>query len=363
MRLLLTLLLVFCPITVAAQSSPEWRRVYTFDESWIDMNTALVTRIDKDVTRLRFRWVFDNPATENGLKYQSRLEVMEFNCPRFEYRMYHLTFLDAAGNIVQIRDAPDEWRRVVSGGMMEKLFVPGCELIKEKTNPPKNTEETAQLERVGQYVFDVWKQLEQTKDFKIVIDRFFAPEYLNGYLHDEQTNWFFNLNRDTANKATPKDLERFYVASMNSGYLGSLYLITQLPSNVSPRGEIIPPDVVRLLNNHPYALKYQTKKGDYAFLADPVDDVERLRSFTDLLERVGSLMRAHVKNVKAEQNANWKEITEDSNLGQPKLRVCAKDCLGLPKGTNIFDVDIPIFHLQVAEIDAKLQIVSATVRN
>ena len=326
------------------------------------MNTSVITRIDKDVTRLRFRWLFDEPELVDGLKYQSQLQVIEFNCLGFEYRSYHLTFLDGAGNIVLIKDSPGEWRHVVSGSMMEKLFVPGCELIKGKPAALKSSEETAQLERVGLYVFDVWKQLEQTKDFKIVIDRFFVPEYLNGYLHDEQTNWFLNLNRDTANKATHKDLQRFYAAVMNAGYLTSLYLISQFPSDPPPVEKVLPPDVLKLLNNHPYTLKYQTQKGAYDFLAETIDDVERLRSYTDLLERISSLMRVHVKTVKAEQSADWKEILEEWKLGQPKLRVCGKDCLGLPKGTKIFDVDIPIFHLQVAEIEGKLKIVSALSR-
>ena len=44
------------------------------------MNTALVTFISKDVTRVRFRWTFDQPQTLSGepeTKYQSVLEVME----------------------------------------------------------------------------------------------------------------------------------------------------------------------------------------------------------------------------------------------------------------------------------------------
>ena len=362
MRFLLPLFFLFCPITLAAQSSPEWRRVYTFDESTIEMNTSVVNRIDKNVARVRFRWLFAKPQMLDGLKYQSQLEVMEFNCVQFEYRSYHLTFLDGAGNIVRIKDSPGKWQGV-SGGMIEKLFVPGCELIKGKTIPDKDAEEAAQLERVGLYVRDVWKQLEQTKDFQIVIDKFFVPDYLNGYLHDEQTNWFVNLNRDTANKATKKDLERFYVAVMNAGYLTSMYLISQFHSGASPLAELAPPDVLELINNHPYTLKYRTQKGDYDFLADTIGDVERLRSYTDLLERISSSMRVHVKTVKAEQSTNWKEILDEWNLGQPKLRVCGKDCLGLPQGTKMFDVDIPLFHLQIAEIEGKLQIVSANARN
>ena len=362
MRFLLPLLFVLCPITLLAQSSPEWHRVYTFDESTIEMNTALVTRIDKDVSRLRFRWTFARPEQLDGLKYQSQLEVMEFNCSRKQYRSYHLTFLDQSGNIVRIQDSPGEWRSLVSGSMMEKLFAPGCELITGKPRAPRSFE-SVQLDKVTLLVYDVERQLEQSRDFKTVIDRFFVPDYLTRYLHDEQTNWFLNLTRDTATKATPKELERFYVAAMNAVYLTSTYLITQFPSGEPPPppfDKALPPDVLKLLDTHPYMLRYQPPKNDYGYLPQTIDDVDQMRSYTDLMDKVGSLMRAHVKTLRAEQNENWKELLQDSNLGQPKARVCRNDCLDLPEGTKIFDVDIPVFHLQIAEVGGQLKVVSAT---
>src|SRR3954468_11261609 len=103
MRFLLSLLFIVYPIATMAQSSPEWSRVYTFDESTIEMNTSLITRVDKDVSRLRFRWTFDKPEVVDDLKYQSQLEVMEFNCSANKYRTYHLTYLDQAGNILRIQ--------------------------------------------------------------------------------------------------------------------------------------------------------------------------------------------------------------------------------------------------------------------
>lgn len=361
MRFVVPFLFVFYPIAIFAQSSPEWSRVYTFDESTIEINTSLITRIDKDVTRLRFRWMFDKPERADGLTYQSQLEVMEFNCSVNKYRSYHLTLLDKAGNIVRIQDSPSEWRAVISGSMMEKLFVPGCELIKEKTTVKSRSEESAQLKIVAQYAYDFAQQLQDTKDFKVVINRFFVADYVNNYVNDQQTNWFINLNRDTVTKATSKDLERYYVALMNTDYLTGVFVISQLSSDLGAVEKMVP-DVVQLLNQHPYAVQYQTKKDDYDFLAEPIGDVDRLRSYTDLLEKISSLMRAHVKTVKAEQTASWKEMFDEWNLFQPKPRVCSTSCLGLAKGTKIFDVDVPLFHLQIAEISGQLKIISATTR-
>ena len=361
MRFVLLLLFAFYPITLIAQTSPEWSRVYTFDESTIDINTALITRIDKDVTRFRFRWTFDKPELSDGLTYQSQLEVVEFNCSKNQYRPYHLTLLDTAGNIVRIQDTPGKWRTLVSGSMMEKLFVPACELIKPKT-PESRSAESLQLERAANFAHDFAQQLQQTKDFKPLIERFFVAEYLDGYLHDEQTNWFPNLSRDAASKTPHKDLERFYIALMNTDYLISLYFISQFRSDPSSLDKLFPPDVLQLINQHPYTAQYQIQKDQYDFLGETIDNVERLRGYTDLLEKMTSLMRAHVTTIKAEETRNWRATLRRWQLYQPKSRVCATKCLGLPKGTTIFNVDVPVFHLQLAEIGGQLKIVSATNR-
>src|SRR6185436_2456920 len=126
MRLLILLVLIpFSSLSLTAQQLPEWYRVYTFDDSVIEMNTSLVTTISDDVTRVRFRWTFDQPEALSGkpkLTYKSELEVMELNCSLQRYRSYHLTFFDEAGNIIRIQDSPGEWRAVASSSMTEKLF-------------------------------------------------------------------------------------------------------------------------------------------------------------------------------------------------------------------------------------------------
>src|SRR3954464_546263 len=81
----LFLLSVFllCSTSLMAQQLPEWYRVYTLEESKIDMNTSLVTYGGKDIARVRFRWTFDKPEALSGeprLKYKSVLEVIEFKC-------------------------------------------------------------------------------------------------------------------------------------------------------------------------------------------------------------------------------------------------------------------------------------------
>src|ERR1700720_2820558 len=266
--IVLTFVFLLSPTSLTAQQLPEWYRVYTFDESIIEMNTSIVTFISKDITRVRFLWTFDQPEELSGdpqLKYKSRLEVMEFNCSERRYRPYHLTFLDTAGNILRVEEMhpPREWRTVTSGSMMEKLYAPACELIKRITHPPVSDNDAIELEKVAKYAFSFSQRLEQAKDFKPVIEKFFAADYLNGYLHDDDTNWFLNLNPDTAAKASRAELQRFYVALLNSGYLSCVYLISQYPyaaDGMIPEEKLIPADILELIDNHPYTARYKGKK-------------------------------------------------------------------------------------------------------
>jgi len=362
--------IVFClyPLTLTAQSLPEWQRVYTFDESTIEMNTSLVTLISKDVARVRFRWTFNQPRLLDGLpkqQYQSQLEVMEFNCSRSQYRPYHRTFYDSAENIVSIDDWPGKWRTIDSGSMIEKLFVPGCKLIQGKTEVKPRPDKEAQLEKVALFAHDFAQLLEKTKDFKSVVDRFFVANYLEGYLHDRQTNWFLNLDRDTAASLNRQELQRFYVALMNAGYLSSLYLISQLPSDSedpASQEELLPLDVLQLIRNHRYTAQYKSRSVNYDFLGDNINSVRRLRSYTDLMEKLGWLMRSHVKQVGATRSKEWHAMLEEWNLYQPKVRTCTENCFGLPIGTKLFEVNVPVFNLQVAEVGGTLKVVTAISR-
>ena len=338
---------------IVANAQSEWYRVYTFDESTIEMNTSLVTSISKDVSRVRFRWTFNEPQSLTGTpatRFQSQLEVLEFNCKLKSYRPYHLTFFDSTGNIVHIDDSPGEWRGVTSGSMIEKLFVTGCDLIQKKTHPTP-PEEKLRLE-VASFALAFAQDLEKTKDFKPLIDRFFVTNYLTGYLEDQHTNWFMNLDREVASKLSRQELQRFYVALMNAGYLSSLYIISQLASeseDAASAQKLLPADVRQLLKNH-------------SFTGEKIDSVGRMRTYTDLLEKISSLMRVHVRRVRAAQSENWRAMQSYWSLYQPIAQDCTSPCMGLPAGTKLFDVNVPVFRLKVAEISGNLKIVSAISR-
>ncbi len=261
----LPFVLLLASTRLTAQQLPEWYRVYTFDESMIEMNTAQVTFGGKDIGRVRFRWTFNQLETLSGeprVKYKTRLEVMEFNCPDRRYRLYDVTLFDQSGKVIRKEEMnpPDEWRTVRSGSMMARLLAPACELIEARSHPPPPVSPVAsskaiELEKVAKYALSFSQSLEEAKDFKPIIEKFFVADYLNGYLHDDESNWFLNLNRDTAAEISRAELQRFYVASLNAGYLSCLYLISQYPSESEvpvTDEKLIPPDIVQLIKGHPY---------------------------------------------------------------------------------------------------------------
>lgn len=370
MRILLsTLLLAVAFVSAAAQKSSAWQRAYTFEDSSIEMNTTSVIW-GGDIGRVTFRWVFDQPeelSRGSNLRYKSRLETIEFRCADKFYRMYEVSFLDSSGKTIysEMMKSPYEWRRLRSDGPMATMFAEACRLINAKLNPSvklngKSSDEI-ELERLSKFALDFRQALEASRDFQPVIQRFFAPNFVRAYLEDDDRNWFYNLNRETAARARRADLERFYTALLNADYLTWLYLVSQAPaadeggSEVPGDAKVVPPDIYQLINNHPYTRTYKTSS-NYDFLGENVDSVARMRSYTDLLEKIADQMRKHVTRVGAERSAPYQEMLSGSGAAS---RVCANSYLGLPKGTKIFEVLLPPLLLEIAEIHGQLKIVSA----
>ena len=176
----LTLAIFLSSTSALAQKLPKWFRVYTFDDSLIEMNTSKVT-LGGNVGRVSFRWTFDQPeplGDESRLKYKSRLEVIEFDCSERRFRPYEVTFLNAAGKVIRSEKMtlPNEWRRPET--MMVRLSDQACRLIRKDQRSPVVTREELELIRVARFAFLFSQQLQRNKDFKPLIERFFAARYL-----------------------------------------------------------------------------------------------------------------------------------------------------------------------------------------
>lgn len=54
------------------------------------------------------------------------------------------------------------------------------------------------------------QRLEQTKDLTPLIEEFFAPGFIDGYLKDTKTNRFLTLKRDVARQVSRDELLRYF---------------------------------------------------------------------------------------------------------------------------------------------------------
>ncbi|MGH9966374.1 MAG: hypothetical protein ACREBG_00865 [Pyrinomonadaceae bacterium] len=128
-----TLLVVGCllcslSISIRAQRERDkWQRVYTGEESVIDVNVSGPTFDAGHVLRVKFRTTLSKPESlkeKPGTKYKSRLETIEFKLTDKRYRIHDISFLDSAGKTAQSYEAnaSEDWKVLKVGGMMQRLF-------------------------------------------------------------------------------------------------------------------------------------------------------------------------------------------------------------------------------------------------
>ena len=329
------------------------------------MDTANVV-LGGDIGRLTFRWVFDEPQTvssEPAIKYYTRQETIEFRCADSLYRIFNINFLDSRGRSLRSETMrpPYKWQRIQHDSVMTTIAIPACELINRKNGSLERKQNDDEQKEVARFFLSFVNTLEQTRDFQPIIDRFFARHFLDGYLADSHMNWFVNLDRATAGKAKRSELQRYYVAILNAAYLSGVYFISHIPETDETNSEIVearllPDDVLQFVSNHPYTSRYKGKTESFDYLAERIDSIPRMRSYTDLMEGIAGLMRKHVASVRAEQSVAFHEFLEE--LDEPTVRTCSTDCLGWPRGTKLIEINVAIFHLEVTKVNGQLKIVS-----
>jgi hypothetical protein len=151
-------------LSAAQEKKGTWQRVYTGEDSIIEINVSKVTFVEYNASRkvtfaysagrVGFRTIYSKPEALKetpGVKYKSRLETIEFQCPKKDpgvmkkvppdtsrYRLYEAILLDAKGKVLKTypRNPAEDWRDVRFGSMIEKLSVPACKLIDEKRRNP-----------------------------------------------------------------------------------------------------------------------------------------------------------------------------------------------------------------------------------
>jgi hypothetical protein len=174
---LLLFTFLFCSTTLSAQQLPEWYRVYTFDESIIEMNTSNVI-VGGDIGRVTFRWTFDQPEALRGhpeLKCKTRLETIEFKCTDRRYRYYEVTMLDSNGKTIHSESmtSPYEWHKIEWGSVMATISGPACQLIRKKIDPEetrRRLDEANESDKVVMFARSIKDTLERSRDFKPLVE-------------------------------------------------------------------------------------------------------------------------------------------------------------------------------------------------
>jgi hypothetical protein len=113
------------PLSLPAQTpQAKWERVYTGDESVIDIDRASL-ELEPHIMRADFRTVLsraENLRGTEGTKYKSLLETYEFKLNENRYRVSETTWLDAKGGILRTNNVPTDWRVMRAGGVVEKIL-------------------------------------------------------------------------------------------------------------------------------------------------------------------------------------------------------------------------------------------------
>ena len=113
-------------LCVHAQPKAKWQRVYTGDDSLIEVNTFSLTLERDHVLRADFRTILSKPESltvSQGAKYKSRIETIRFKLNENRYRLCETTWFDAKGTqLHSYITTTEEWRVMKQGGVMERLF-------------------------------------------------------------------------------------------------------------------------------------------------------------------------------------------------------------------------------------------------
>ena len=109
------------------QGKDNWQRVYTGEDSLIDVDVASLTFGANRIVRVRYRTIYSKPeslTSKPETKYKSRLEIIEFKLIPRLYRLRETSLIDSSGKTIQSYEAPlsDGWKVFKSGGIMQRLF-------------------------------------------------------------------------------------------------------------------------------------------------------------------------------------------------------------------------------------------------
>lgn len=364
--LLISLTIIVSASVCFSQTSSRWYRVHTLDDSYIDMDTEDVDFEGATLARVSFQWTFAGDQSLNQqLTYRRRIDLVSVDCEKNLFWTWNVKYIDSAGTMIfEQQGRPAEWRKA-GNPITANMISAGCELVKARTARP-TIEDEIKRQKAAKTAYEFVLLLQDTQDVGKLMPRFFSSDYVSGYLMDQSANWFMLVEPTVAATAKRDDLQRFYEALINNEYLGTRFLYAQRTSDPDESKEAIPeqkanpPQLVQFVNNHPYS-KYKHGNQPYDYLAERIDSVERLQVYTNLLEGINRILRKEIANQPVAKQILLIRPSGDQEIdwGLAATRTCSTSCLGLPVGTKLYRVEMPCFHLQLAEIKGEMKIVSS----
>jgi hypothetical protein len=134
--------LFLLPLTTYTTQEPgEWQRIYTLEDSTVDVSNSNIVFGSDFTGRIRFRITLSKPepVSKNAtVKYKTVIEAIEFKCAERQYRIFDVKRFDSKGNTVDSDETQRsmEWKDIKPRSMMDKFFTPGCATITEKKRNP-----------------------------------------------------------------------------------------------------------------------------------------------------------------------------------------------------------------------------------
>jgi hypothetical protein len=209
-------------------------------------------------------------------------------------------------------------------------------------------------------------RLQRTKDITPLIDAYFVNDFINGYVQDHEEDWFIFLPRKVAKRLSRAQLRKYFIAELNWFYLCNLVTFSQY-SSLSHSDiafeKIYPADVLKLFLDD-RSMRVTIKDEDHDESTVLIGSIARFRSFRNKLERANYLLRQHARRINAGETPPYRETMSDWSVRyyhyDPWLKICTQTCLTMPKGTRLIIVNVPSLQLQLARVNGRMQILSAT---
>jgi hypothetical protein len=221
------------------------------------------------------------------------------------------------------------------------------------------------------------QRLEETGDFTVLVKELYTRDFIQGYITQQQkelatTNSLskeilfapgLDCKSDLLIQATADDWQRFYIAVHNLlGY--GIMVGMNCSAPVVLKGEepdddilnnIIPPQVVKLFNQHPILKNFVLKKG----ASKSIETVEEMRSVVTTLEQAVVLLQKEPCKL-TEESKKVIELLKATFSKEMPAEVIENGVYGYPQGTRVFAVHTPLLYsLYIVRIGDKYQIVWA----